>query len=326
MWRAPLAGLASLAMVATMGVAASTANADTASGTYTVTYNGTGYTVWAGESFADAYARQSHTLTLADVQNGFTNDYKVTSAVNADASFNTLTGASFVPVTVNLKDAKNALVVDGVPTGTTTSFTLNVADGEQISKTHTLSDEGNGWLTDDWTISYIAGGQTIQLTDQSLADVLNFRVTSAMSSVKVEPGNTSPANKIEYKEPADWTSAAIRYAHLAGSYTDTAAKYGPNYVVDVKNGETLPTPAVVYDKATAGDKPTYVEGWKNAKGQVLGKDVTTATESTTFVPTGVQNIVVVSFDAKGGSQVAPQYLPAKGGHVDVSKTATTKDN
>ena len=45
MWRAPLAGLASLAMVATMGVAASTANADTASGTYTVTYNGTAYTV-----------------------------------------------------------------------------------------------------------------------------------------------------------------------------------------------------------------------------------------------------------------------------------------
>ena len=328
MWRAPLAGLASLAMVATMGVAASTANAATADGKYTVNYNGNPYEVWAGESFADAYTRAAGDfLPLADVVNGFANDYKVADPVTGDVTITSNSApaaGTYQAVTVDLKDAKNAVVVDGIPTES--DFTLNVKNDEQVGKAHTLSDAGNGWLTDNWTISYDANGQTIPLTGQSLADVLNFRVTSDMSNVKVEAGNASPANKIEYVEPAAW-GTGTRYAHLAGSFIDTTGGASrPNLVVDLKNGDTLPTPTSVYDGTTAGDKPTYVEGWKNAKGQVLGKDVTTATESTKFVPTGVQNIVVVSFDANGGSQVAPQYLPAKGGHVDVSKTATTKDN
>ncbi|PST47061.1 hypothetical protein COO72_12385 [Bifidobacterium callitrichos] len=62
-WRAPLAGLAAVAMLATMGVAASTANA-AAPGTVDVTIEGnSAVTVTKGDTLADALALAGRTLT-----------------------------------------------------------------------------------------------------------------------------------------------------------------------------------------------------------------------------------------------------------------------
>ena len=65
-WRAPVAGLASVAMLATMGVAAMTANAATVnakpSADVTVSVDGANVTVPMGSSYADALVEAGRTL------------------------------------------------------------------------------------------------------------------------------------------------------------------------------------------------------------------------------------------------------------------------
>ena len=312
MWRAPLAGLASLAMVATMGVAASTANAAVAD--HAVSVDGVYVTVWNGESLEDAFVRSSNSAAALDSVYGYTVDgkaYNPATPVEGDATVKAVPAtADTVKVKLNLSaKANSAQMVNGKYYAS--DVTLNVKKGTdaKLSDYYDIKDAFNGYKVTEWTLT--DGGQTVASVN-SLDDVLAYPVASS-TGITVTPKIVKKAAKITFT--SNWASNA---AHYVGSWTDRQANpsaYGAALELDGVEGDTLNAPTYVF-ASEASTEFDRVSSWADSKGSGDTVDfggTFTVGDNAEYVyePADVTTGAEVSFDSNGGSYIAPKHVDSK---------------
>ena len=325
MWRAPLAGLASLAMVATMGVAASTANAGTADGWYDVTVKtsagatgGATLRVWDGESVAEAAARLGvdlHQDTLGLL--GYSTD--LTAPVHNDLTVtpNNFGSSDRVAVKFVLND-NSAQFINGDYTNIPT--TVYVKKGATIGEYFKIADAANNQLVSSWKITSSTDAPH-PLTGQSLEDVLKYGVgDNTGATITVEPEDVDPASKITFKQPSDWSNIT---AHLVGSYLDDNSGDYTQLSLDKADGDSVAAPSYTFAGNAVAGKFSYVTGWKDSGNKTLTAD-TKVNGNTTFDPITKTQGVVVSFDSDGGTPIAPVNVNED--HTIDEPKAPTKDN
>ena len=303
MWRAPLAGLASLAMVATMGVAASTANA----ADHSATLEGvTGsVNVWDGESLEDAAAR--HSFATLSSQTGYTLDgkaYNPATPLTGNADVKIAPAADTVPVTFNLKSA-SAQMVNGSYKDSAT--VLKVAKGAKIGDYFDVKDAANGKRVTAWELK---DSGTVVDSVTTLAQVLEYPVASA-TSIEVTPKTVTGAATIKFYRPDNWNNNA----HYVGSWTDKQAPVdGATLDLDGINGETLDAPTYVYTDAPVSEFDK-VSSWADADGNTVELGGKFTVDGDAYFHTADKTAGAdVTFDSNGGSYVKPQHVNAEG-HV-----------
>ena len=297
-WRAPLAGLASLAMIATMGVAASTANAAAWSDPtqYTVKFvaeNGQTHEVkaYSGETLADANGGYDTINYLGDtapaaqpagkVFGGWSADGKTpidfSETVTAnqtvkpiwlDASY--ANGKSSV-VKVTIDSSVSALTQ--LPAGST----FYVAKGEAIPSQLLPVDVADGKLIKDYTV---AGNQSITNPVTDLTGIV------AGNPVIGSDGVTVSVNS----EEAHVSTLVLDYSGLSakgypvGAESDGNASIPntPNsdlYAKDVVSGTKATVPEWFTIPQSGTDKNTTVETWINGNDTYAAKAGITLNQS-----------------------------------------------
>lgn len=308
-WRAPLAGLASLAMVATMGVTALSASADgetKADGDYTVTLkNADGSDlsklyVRAGDSMLDAL--KGETLGQNDAKGTGTfvgwydgDDFAdFTAPVNGDK---TLT-AKFADRTVEVMFEDDAYGY--YPAGDKASKTVTVPLGDSengIPKNLLPTDKFDGQLPAEWTVS-VPG-----YPDQTVTDLTQAKwyapAESGAVKVKVSEWKQNVV-KVAFKSDGD-SYALNSYADGImpdGSETTAGAEGDTQLNMDVVKGESFASPLIVAEPAdpkTSPERTTY-SSWKTGKVETTaGEDVSTNAEVTDWTLSGKDSNYAVRF-------------------------------
>ena len=306
MWRAPLAGLASLAMVATMGVAASTANAADLGDDLKVTVNGTSYTAKYGQTLkqigvpaTDLQLNSTNWAGWYDVANG-------QEPVDFDAS---LTG------NLNIKPRydQGAKQVTFDNYGTVTPAFVDDADntigvdGNKVPATRVPSYRG--FVVTSWKVQP-AGGEAYNVTPAEASSTgIPLRDTTA-TSYTVTP-DTAVAGKV-----VSFKLGAITDGNVTGVADSDSTPDGTQFNARVAvGGASVKAPQVVY-----GASPVTTEylQWRDAAGNIIkiGDTIDAAkvsdgdvyTLDTSTIATATRYSVV--FDLNGGKSdiTNPQYV------------------
>ncbi|PST47611.1 hypothetical protein COO72_12120 [Bifidobacterium callitrichos] len=329
-WRAPLAGLASLAMIATMGVAASTANAAVTDYAVKI-YGGTDnksvvdtFDVKQGASLADGIAEYVNKLSDGNPTNdlqgltglkadftGFTvkggdgSLYDPTVPVTGDLELEQVTAATPINVTVSYKDADRFVAPVGATVASDRkSYTFTIDRGQNIAKAQLGLDAADGYVVKDWNVTLNGSGQ-------SFAD--NVDPTT------VKLGNPSSVAITEGDADATATKLNFHFDSYASEGTVLGAasdgdKYPVNYTVDVAQGETVKAPEFSVFEDANGKVPTK---WTNAKDS---NDVKAAGDSVA----AVSGVTYIDYQATVDNSVVPVKFVDKNGK-ELLKTSVTLD-
>ena len=263
-WRAPVAGLASVAMLATMGVAAMTANAATVnanpSADVTVSVDGANVTVPMGSSYADALVEADRTLN-STIANDFGGWYlngapvDMNALVAKDAKITSQRYSSGVDVHFETAGGKKDLGYVRVPlqnhqfTVPATLAPYDVADGQILSTTG-LTYRADGTSGEN-AFEY---GKTYSLTE-GVTDVTVFIPTT--DAWKVTFGNDAATGS-----EGTATDYILVYA---GAHAD--GTNDNNLTVEVPKSVGKLDPATVDAKLSVNlktDDHAYgVDGWKS---------------------------------------------------------------
>ena len=276
-WRAPVAGLASAAMLATMGVAAMTANAASGNTTpyqsdYTVSVPGqAALTVFPGETYADAYARQNGGALPTLAYGAYT--------VNGEAfdPYRTpITSDMKVSHTAPAGESDSVTVVFGGDSAT--YETLPFGSEFNVTKNTTLGaaavpvDKADGAIVETWNVQF-SDKETAQTV--KTADLANLDVEDPANGgvITITPNDPVKASKITFD--GDTLNEAVM--HVAGSYTDGVA----DEVLTVDTTAAIAAPgAVVSNAVTSYEKLT---GWENEHVTTnVGENIAAA--SATYTP------------------------------------------
>ncbi|NMM95009.1 InlB B-repeat-containing protein [Bifidobacterium oedipodis] len=249
-WRAPLAGLASVAMIATMGVAASTANAagDVPAYDFTVTFNaGSEGTVSGKETYSEkasvaapngklAYDASSYALaSVVATPNNASKDVVFTGWYTAPQG-----GEKFDPSTFLNKDvtlyAHYALPDDVV----TVNFNGGEADypytGSNVIKVSKADNKIAKWeLPTDRPDNQkaLTGWETVSPTSPTEVAVSDDQLTSNLKAVFPSNGNSDPVTLD--LDPVTAKAVTVEF-DIAGNGYDPAAG---DSRVDVKVGDSI---------------------------------------------------------------------------------------
>ena len=267
-WRAPVAGLASVAMLATMGVAAMTANAATVNAKpsadvadVTVSVDGANVTVPMGSSYADALVEANKTLN-STIANDFGGWYlngapvDMNALVAKDAKITSQRYSSGVDVHFETAGGKKDLGYVRVPlqnhdfTVPATLAPYDVADGQILSTTG-LTYRADGTSGEN-AFEY---GKTYSLTE-GVTDVTVFIPTT--DAWKVTFGNDAATGS---EGTATDYNLVYAGAHADGTNDD-------NLTVEVPKSVGKLDPATVDAKLSVNlktDQAYGVDGWKSVR-------------------------------------------------------------
>ena len=324
-WRAPVAGLASVAMLATMGVAAANAAETTPTKNYEVTVGSESFTAWPNETIADAYYRYTTQMAKPAESNfaAFASAPEGQVFVGfVDASGNSVNMFTD-PVTSNMTltpkyvAAGEAVKVEfaGVNGYSEPKVFLPYGATFYVAKNSTIGDAApvdaaDGQVVTAWNIDYADPDKK----DTTTTDIASFDVADPA------PGETvtiSPvADKVEQAKTATF-GASVTNAHVAGAYSDGDGD-NAKYSVDSVNGKVT-VPDFVYDGTqTTVDKVT---SWKNPSGGTVafGDQV----DPTNYTAVNTTKGYKVVFDSNGGSAVPAQWVEA--GYFADEPAAPTRD-
>ena len=347
-WRAPLAGLASLAMVATMGVAAGTAMADDRQ-SHTVTFKldtqTLTVTVPDGASVADAVhawsldgaqAPKTSISGSIDYKDNFTGwgDFDFLAPVNSNV---TVQGTK---ATTKFDSDAQVLFTDTAtngwltfPDGTQTgSFTrgsttysgqyYQVPAQGTLGKRVPVDTQADGKLVTKWNVDYFAKDGIVQHLYKGLADLSTVDTSTSAGGLFVVT-------------PADYTTAANTLTvqgnskgYPIGAYADRVQN--GNYTADVLKGTTVKLPGSWVNASGAGytspnslkdGNTSYAFGADYAvSGDVTltASAETTTSYKVTFL--GADGGQIRTYDAKDDSQddLEGAFL-AKTDREDISK-------
>ena len=313
-WRAPLAGLASLAMIATMGVAASTANAAVTD--YTVKIDGVGdVAVKQGASLADGIAEQFGKLggTPADdlqglssleadftgftVKGGNGSLYDPTTPVTGDLELEQVTAGTPIKVTVSYKDANRFVAPVGAKVASDNkSYTFTIDRGQNIAKAQLGLDAADGYVVKDWNVTLNGSGKSYANNVDPTSVTLGNP-----SSVEITEGNVdATATKVNFHFDSYATNVIV-----LGSASD-GDRYVNNYAVDVAQGESVNAPAFAVFKDADGKVPTKWTNAKDAKDVKSAGDAVAAVSGTSYVDynaTVDNSVVPVKFVDRNGKEL-----------------------
>ena len=257
-WRAPLAGLASLAMVATMGVAATTANAaGEARPNHTVTFSLDGkavrtVTVPDGASVADALHGYAVDSSLAGTDfTGWIN-YNFLAPVNSSSTVygtKANAGSNTAATVFFAGDDTGYFLPDGADSD---NFTLTYSGkttryagvSYKVAPQGTLGyrvpvDKQDGTLVTAWNV-YQWNGKThaVQLVNQNLKDLSTVDTsTSAGDVIVIVPVTTATSPGVKTLTVTGNSSTG----YAIGAFADGHAN--ADYTVDAVNGQTVKLPA-----------------------------------------------------------------------------------
>ncbi|NMN00821.1 hypothetical protein G1C96_1400 [Bifidobacterium sp. DSM 109958] len=349
-WRASLAGLASVAMLATMGVVAGTANAattpDVADPKVTFVYNGKTYgtqEVTYGDSLVDALAGIVKTPSDADIvaSGSAAPSGKFIGYYGEDGQPFDFTA----PLTANTKVvAKYADDVDVVavtfegdygfyPLGDATGYVLK---GSTLDARQAPTDKADGQLTTAWSVEG-AGVDTTKIADGTVDALDKIAVTrpkdgAATVTVKAKEF-ASDVKTLRFNGKSGTGLASTSYA--LNAYADGAND--DDLLVDT-TANSYAAPTIITPTAdptdSTKDKVTF-GAWINEPGTKhstkVGEDIANVKDGDTFEidEASVVKYVVVKFDSKGGTSVAGErvLMDQGNGTYGFAKepTAPTKD-
>ena len=299
-WRAPLAGLASLAMVATMGVAASTAVAAPAA-KYTVTYKGgdtavTSTSVYAGESLADALggyttgAINAGSTTFVGWKDADGNYYDFNAPVTGDVTLTADRASDAVKVEfsdINGADQPAFYLPDGA-----NGNSYYVRRGEALGAQRTPADKADGKLVTSWTVDTNSDEGTGTTTQSDLTVQNVYKPEDGKFSIEPDVVATATDGQVaQFK--ADISNDAAK-GHLLGAKSDGdgTAAYVKDVLLDANGKGSATVPAWVH--TNTADNIFTPTGWRVSPKGAKYESVT---------PT-------VSFDKNGVSLEALDYAKA----------------
>ena len=316
-WRAPLAGLASLAMIATMGVAASTANAGTAPDQVTVTYKATqggavsGTTtqnVTYGNTLADQERGSSQAVVTPDTAagyqfvgfGGFNFDQPLTSDQTVTAVFST------DYTSVKFENADGTAYTGGqFREGNVTDGTIYVqkSNGVLDATRVPVDIAGDHAIVTDWTVTVDGVDKGTVTTASLLKD--GYKIGRAKSGAVFKAKTVATAYTVTFNQVAQAGSTIV------GAWAD-GVKDG-NFQADIAaDGPAVIAPAVVYaagaDNSKVYNSWTYGNNNSVAVGAQLAASAITGDTALTAAEPTVTTQYKVEFDSKGGSAVATQYV------------------
>ena len=256
-WRAPLAGLASLAMLATMGVAVTTANAaGEPRPNHTVTFSLSGkavktITVPDGASVADALHGYAVDSSLSGTDFTGWSNYNFLAPVNSSFTVNGTkanAGSNTTATVFFAGDDTHYFMPDGAYidgfsltySGKTTRYT---GVSYKVTPQGTLGnripvDKQDGTLVTAWNVyQWNSTTKAVQLVNQNLKDLSAVDTsTSAGDVIVIVPVSTATGTTV--KKLTVTGNASTGYA--IGAYADGHAN--ADYTADVVNGQTVKLP------------------------------------------------------------------------------------
>ena len=317
-WRASLAGLASFAMVATMGVAAASANA----ADVTFTFNGNGLTF-------NVDGEQVDTYTVKDDGDGKLDSSEIKAAMEKISNADVISGW-FTTAEYGVADTA---VQPDVTTATTvyahwsedSLYTVNFAGASVVSASVKLAQKnGNldrvaswqvpgdkatndGWLLTGWK----NGAQTtVDPTADLATSIINGGKTINLTSTEVSSHEVTFSNQDLWSEDG-------RTVLVDGK--DEALK------VEVASGATTTAPTAVFEYA---DKTVEAKDWVTAKDKKTKFDASkpVTANATYYAATLGTNSYTVTFttgDTKSGYSEAPKAETVAEGKTVAEPTAPT---
>ncbi|PST48454.1 hypothetical protein COO72_07875, partial [Bifidobacterium callitrichos] len=321
-WRAPLAGLAAVAMLATMGVAASTANAASIK-TVKVSFPGlsTPVTVDYGSSVNDALATLTSGTSVASAPSG-----QVLVGFTGVDSFNTpLTGnvtltpkfvpsADAIPVTIDYNGRFSALDGQGkfftnVDGANVPAYTVYAEKNGSLSDQFAPIDEaGDGYVASafDVTRTTAAGSTNTEATPVKVADFGSIAVKNA-DKIAVTPNKTATTNKAKL---AEFDFSSYPAVNVAGAYVDWPSHNKDRWLsVDVAADTEFATPTFSVDPTFSG--ATIPTSWTrrddDTKTVAAGK-ATKVSDDTEFYASEEQAAGQVTFYNYDGSVFNSQQV------------------
>ena len=337
MWRAPLAGLASLAMVATMGVAASTANAAQAAPDTTVKAGDNAATShYVGETIADALGYDAG-------GNDYTSKLAVTPKANEYfggwyldgqlADLNTPLPASgsvlqakwyttaqyaqnksdLVKVTYTANVARVSLLAGG-EANADGSYTVYVPKGALADQFIPADKAGDGKLVSTYSVTTVAkdGSGSTDTVDVDAADLAGVTegipsATAAEVTIDVKSECIAPAVTVKF----DRTSANTAKGYAVGSQSDgdnDSNVYSVDVVPDEKDNVTVPQ-WFAYP-VTAGDTKTNVNRWgvSSTNTSYTAGEQFTASNGFTLTPVAATAGYTVKFVVDGKQYGVTQFI------------------
>ena len=308
MWRAPLAGLASLAMVATMGVAASTANA--AEPTVTVDGASVG-TVATGYTLADAIAKGTVTLPTAsgsyfvgwyDVNNTSA-PYDFNAPVTKDLKLKSVVKDSTSKITVNFSGSTGFELAGE---GSVSTIYVDKDASTEIPATRVPSVPVADGTVTSWDLK--DGAKTVSVSGADLAAKGYSFTTTPTAPVDVT-AHVIPGAKVTFQD------AAGIHGDIVGAASDRGTNEYNYEAVVADNAAVVKAPTFI---TNGTDSSKVYKQWKNDRtGKVFafGTALTSADvrDGDTFTldtsATAVTNQYKVSFDLNGGNgEIADQTV------------------
>ena len=343
-WRAPLAGLAAVAMLATMGVAAGTANA---ADDYTVTFDGAATDTFVkvdnGESLVDALQGYANLPTAKTVAGqAFVGWYDGDSPVDFTAvvSGSKTVKAKYVSadVTVTFNDAGKIQFAGNAPT--------SVAYGQGLDAAQLPTDlAGDGTVVVDWKVKTTVDGASTTQRHVATADLTKAFTEGRPEAAAVEIS----ADTIKDGDDVVTVTFAGSTDYKALNWaSDGAADADGTLTVDVLKGGDVTAPAFYEANAAAAKKPAaWVDKTTDADVVVAPGASESFDEDTNLQPGQFTDIFTVTFNSDGGSAVdavrvakgstvAEPAAPSKSGYTfkgwtlkgkafDFANTAITDD-
>ncbi|RSX50809.1 KxYKxGKxW signal peptide, partial [Bifidobacterium goeldii] len=340
-WRAPLAGLASLAMIATMGVSALTATADEAK-TFTFDVDGTNLKFDTKANVSGVtVAKDGKSAAVTDGGDGYLDKSDVVKAELAlDPSYQstyTLTGWENASGTLVATDAANA---DKVTDTTVTARYARSTDVYNVvfSGVYTVADvpvaKADGKLA-SWQFPTDTDRHDGKLLTGFVAD----KQTSQAVTADTDLANvvTKGSNEADVKA-VTVDSAAVTFSstdHSGKSWTLNTKNEGNDYVVEVEKGKTLADAGVkelpVASQPSTDPYGTATTRYTSTFSAASGKDAKAITLSTaisanvTVKPNyGVSEGYTVTFVSEG--KVVSTQLVAADKTITKPADPTKKDD
>ena len=323
-WRAPLAGLASLAMVATMGVAATTANA--ADTRVDVTFTVAGKTVNTGTNWrvGTSIADNLHSYNAGS----YAQAGRVFTGWNADFS-DQLTQAGQFEVTGETTPSDKAVTVEftGVsstdvsfPDGSTTDaagVTTYYVKGNTTLGNRIPRDKVDNKVVTLWKVAEKDSANKPDYTDD-LSKVSTANL--AGKTLVISPAETAPANILTVEPNAD--------GYLTGAYADGTAD--GDYTVNIAKDQVVTLPKTWTNYPNKVTKPNTLKWGKS--DVALGGTVTGTGSNITLTPSAAASTSyqILFLDSDGSIKhtgYAKQNLtdPAKGSLLDSADRAAIAD-
>ena len=340
-WRAPLAGLASLAMVATMGVAAATAGAANVEFTFDVDGTNLKFDTKAAVPGV-VVAKDGKSATVTDGGDGYLDKTDAAKAESAlDASYKTtytLTGWENASGTLVATDVANADKV--TDTTVTARYARTAGDIYTVRFTgeYTVADvpvaKADGKLA-SWQFPTDTKRHDQHLLTGFVADRENGQAVTAdtdLADVVNKENNVAPIKAVTVDSVAVTFSSVD---HSGKAWTLDPKNEGNDYVVEVEKGKTLADAGVkalptasqpstdAYGTATTRYTSTFsAAAGKDAKAITLG---TALSQNVTVKPNyGVSEGYTVTFDNSNGDSEAPASQLVAAGATATKPTDPTK--